>query len=160
VEQYLVRLWQELIGRVGGHLSFRFILQPLGAAIIAVRAGLKDARAGRPAFGWSVLTDSSGRGHLLRGGRKDLAQLFIIAVVVDLIYEVFVLHRISLEQSLIVALSVAVPPYLIIRGPVTRIARRWLRGRAAREAAARASLGDTSPSTDPVRKEHSVGNSQ
>ena len=89
MEQYLVRLWQELIGRVGGHLSFRFILQPLGAAIIAIRAGLKDARAGRPPFGWSVLTDSSGRGHLLRGGRKDLAQLFIIAVIVDLIYEVF-----------------------------------------------------------------------
>jgi hypothetical protein len=46
-----------LIGRVDGPLAFRIMVQPAVAALLAIRAGLRDARAGRPAYGWTVATD-------------------------------------------------------------------------------------------------------
>ena len=45
-------------------MAFRFILQPVMAAIFAIRDGMKDARAGRSPYFWTVLHDpcSAGRG--------------------------------------------------------------------------------------------------
>jgi hypothetical protein len=50
MENVLARVWENLAGRVGGTLTFRLILQPTMAAILAIRAGLKDAREVRPAY--------------------------------------------------------------------------------------------------------------
>jgi hypothetical protein len=47
--EFLRRVWEMHVGRAYGPLSFRFIIQPTVAAVIAIRAGLEDARAGRPA---------------------------------------------------------------------------------------------------------------
>ena len=58
MDELLKQFWPDLIDRLHGPLTFRLILQPLSAALIACRAGLRDARAGR-------------RGALL-GGRGDL----------------------------------------------------------------------------------------
>jgi hypothetical protein len=52
------------------------------AAILAIHAGLKDARAGRPAYFWAVFTDPVNRQELLREGWKDVAKIFIIAVII------------------------------------------------------------------------------
>ena len=41
------RIWHQLIDRADAPMRFRFILQPLMAAIIAIRHGLNDARTGR-----------------------------------------------------------------------------------------------------------------
>jgi hypothetical protein len=49
MKDILARVWENLVGRVGGPLTFRLILQPTMAAILAIRAGLKDARGSRPA---------------------------------------------------------------------------------------------------------------
>jgi len=48
--------WEDLIGRVGGPITFRLILQPSIAAILAIRDGLKDAKAGRPLYFWSLFS--------------------------------------------------------------------------------------------------------
>ncbi len=45
-----IRLWNNLVGRITGPMNFRLIMQPLVAAGFAIWAGVKDARAGRPAF--------------------------------------------------------------------------------------------------------------
>jgi len=97
------------------------------AIILAVRAGLRDARTRRPAYGWAIITDSAHRRDLLREGWKDVARLLVVAVLVDVIYEIIAFRRIYPIQPLIVAVCVALPPYLLIRGPVNRIARRWYR---------------------------------
>jgi|SRR5579872_2500873 len=125
VTRELLKHLEHLVGRIQGPLSFRIIIQPLVAAILAVRAGLRDAREGRPAHGWAILTDSANRGRLLRESWHDVAKVFIAAVVIDLIYETIVLRRIYLGQSLIVATTLALIPYLILRGPANRLARRW-----------------------------------
>ena len=69
------RFWENLIGRVGGPLNFRLMLQPMMGAILAVRAGLKDAREGSPPYTWDIFTDPVNRGKLLRDGWKAVANV-------------------------------------------------------------------------------------
>ena len=71
MDELLARVWENLLGRLDGPLTFRLILQPLTAAIIAIRAGIKDARTGHPVYGWAVLTNPVGRKELLREGWKE-----------------------------------------------------------------------------------------
>ncbi|MGE5414086.1 MAG: hypothetical protein ACM3NW_07925 [Syntrophomonadaceae bacterium] len=40
--------WQELIARAHGPMKIRLVLQPIMAALFAIRAGLRDIREGRP----------------------------------------------------------------------------------------------------------------
>jgi hypothetical protein len=47
--------------------------------------------------------------------------------VMDAIYQFIVLRRFYLGEALVIAFVFAVLPYLLIRGPVARIARRWNR---------------------------------
>jgi hypothetical protein len=127
MEELIVRGWEGLVDRVGGPMTFRLILQPLMATLLAVRAGLKDAREGRPPYFWTLLTDSTQRVDLLREGWRSIARVFILAVVMDFIYAWVMGRWIYPLETLIVAIVLAVLPYLLLRGPVNRIARRWNR---------------------------------
>ena len=46
-EEVRHRVWQQLIERPGGPMTFRFILQPCMAAIAALRDGVNDAKLRR-----------------------------------------------------------------------------------------------------------------
>jgi hypothetical protein len=115
-----------LIGRWDGPLAFRIVIQPAVAAFLAIRAGLQDARAGRPAYGWTLTADPSQRRDLIRTGWKDVWKLFTAAVIIDLIYQMIELGRIHPGQALIVAAVLALTSYFLIRGLANRIARLWL----------------------------------
>jgi len=128
MEEYFRQVWEMLIGRQHGPFAFRLILQPLAAGIIAFRAGRRDARTGRTPYGWDIITNPVERHELLQEAWRELAQVYTVAVVVDLIYEVIVFHRIYPGQSLIVAALLALLPYPLIRGLVNRIVRRCRRG--------------------------------
>lgn len=123
MEELIARGWEGLVARVGGPMTFRLILQPLMATLLAVRAGLKDAREGRPPYFWTLITDSSQRVDLLREGWGSIARVFILAVVMDLIYEWVMGRPFYPLETLIVAIVLAVVPYLLLRGPVNRLAR-------------------------------------
>jgi hypothetical protein len=125
MEELLRQFWPDLIDRLSGPFTFRLILQPLSAALIACRAGLRDARSGRPAYGWAIFTNRADRRALLKEGWKELSRVFIVAVAVDLIYELKVFHEIRVGQSLFVAAVLALLPYPFFRGLVNRIIRRW-----------------------------------
>jgi hypothetical protein len=124
MEDFLARVWTNIVNRVGGPMTFRIILQPLMATIFAVLAGLRDAREGQPPFLWTILTDSTQRGPLLREGWKAVARVFFLAIIMDVIYQLIVLRWIYPGETVIVAVVLALVPYLLIRGPVNRIARR------------------------------------
>ena len=49
------RIWHDLVAREDAPMRFRFILQPLMAAIAAILGGLKDARTGRSPYFWTML---------------------------------------------------------------------------------------------------------
>ena len=125
--RYILARFYELGGRIGGPMTFRLILQPTIATLVALRAGLKDAREGRPAYFWTLLTGRGQRIALLREGWRAIFKIFILAVIMDVIYELIVLGWIYPFENLLVATILAVVPYLLIRGPVNRLARRWHR---------------------------------
>ena len=123
MEEYFVRLSENLISRVTGPLHFRLLLQPLMATIFAVRAGLKDAREGKPAYFWALFSGPVQRKELLKEGWKAVGKVFIIAIVIDAVYQVIALRWIYPLEALIVAAVLAIVPYLLFRGLVNRIAR-------------------------------------
>ena len=110
-----------------GPLNVRFILQPAMATMIAIRAGLRDAKDGRPAFFWALLTTSGRRRFHLRDGWKDLRTIFFVAVVLDVVYQYQVHRQFFLFELLFTATLLAVVPYVLIRGPVNRVAQLFSR---------------------------------
>lgn len=124
----LDHFYNMLVGRDRGPLHFRVIMQPLVAVIIAIRVGLRDAREGLPAyFFWAIFTDKARRPELIRLAWKDVGKVFCVAIVLDVIYSLIVWHWVYPTESIIVAVVLAIIPYLLVRGPVTRIARRCMR---------------------------------
>ena len=69
-------------------------------------------------------------GHL-REGLKRVSRVIIFALVMDAIYQFLVLRWFYPGEALVTAFVVAVLPYLLIRGPAARIARRLNRRGAA-----------------------------
>lgn len=122
MEDLLARIWHNLISRPTGPLSLRFILQPVIAILLAVRSGLKDYRAGKSAYFWAIFGEPAHRRELLRDGWKSIGKIFIAAVVLDCIYQVLELHWIYPGEALVIAVVLAIIPYLLVRGPVNRIA--------------------------------------
>jgi hypothetical protein len=55
------------------------------------------------------------------------AGIIVLGLVMDSIYQVLVLGWFHPAEAVIVALLFAFIPYVIIRGPAARIARRWRR---------------------------------
>jgi hypothetical protein len=113
-----------LTERAGGPFKLRLILQPALATFFAVRAGLRDAREGRPAFLWSALTGSGRRLELLREGWGDVGKVYVMATVLDVVYQFVAKTGVRVLESLVVATALAIVPYVVVRGPVSRIGRK------------------------------------
>jgi hypothetical protein len=117
------RIWENLNARLTGPMNFRFIIQPTVAMILAIRAGLRDAHQNRPAFLWAVLWNPAHRAKLLREGWKDVGKVFLLAAILDGIYQLIVHRGVYILELLITALVLAVIPYVLFRGPISRIAK-------------------------------------
>jgi hypothetical protein len=111
-----------LVGRTTGPLTLRLILQPAVATFLAIRAGLADARGGKGPYFWSLLFHPSRREELLRAGWKDVRKVFLLAVILDVVYEVIVHRWVYPIQAVIVAAGLAIVPYVLVRGLTARIA--------------------------------------
>ena len=125
MEELLTRVWENLGDRVSGPMWFRLILQPVVASVFAVRAALNDAREGKPAYFWAVITHKDQRRDLIREGWSSVAKIFVMAMIIDVIYQWIVQSWIYPVEVFIVAFLLAVVPYILIRGPLNRIVRRF-----------------------------------
>jgi hypothetical protein len=129
---------EHLVGRVFGPLNFRLVIMPLVVTMLAIRAHLRDVREGRPTGLWAFFRDPTERRRLFRSGLKDFGKVFIVACVLDTTYQIWILRSFYLGELLVVAVTCAIVPYFLIRGPVTRIAcllrRKWA-GQANQPAA-------------------------
>jgi len=128
-----MRIVENLADRLTGPMQFRLVLQPIMAAIFAVLSGLKDARAGKAPYFWSLITDPTHRTDMIKDGWKSVGNVFIFAVVLDVAYQVYVLRFVYPGEAIIVAFFLAIVPYLILRGLVNRLARNKLRRSAGFE---------------------------
>lgn len=118
------RFLSDMIDRVSGPMKFRLVLQPLMAAIFAIKSGLNDARTGKPPYFWALFSDPDHRAAMLRDGWKSVGKVFILAMVLDVIYQIIELRMVYPGQVIAVAVLLAIVPYLILRGLVTRLARK------------------------------------
>ncbi len=121
--QVFERIGRDLVQRPSRAMSFRFILQPAMAATAAILDGLRDARAGRAPYFWTVVSNRQKRIPRLREGLNATARIILLGIAMDVIYQIIVFNTFYPAEALIVALLLAFVPYLLIRGVVLRIAR-------------------------------------
>jgi hypothetical protein len=123
MDQVWERVGTQLLARVSGPMKFRLVLQPAMSAFFAIRAGLSDARAGKSPYFWRLLWHHGQRVDTVKDGWKSVGRVFILALVLDAVYQIIVLHFVYPGEMVIVAFVLAIVPYLILRGLTTRLAR-------------------------------------
>jgi len=70
--------------------------------------------------------DPEGRSGRLWTGIVSTARILILAVIMDVIYQLLVLKTFYPAESAIIAILLAFVPYLLLRGPLARVARHWV----------------------------------
>ncbi len=123
MEEQLSRFFGNLIGRIHGPMSFRFFMQPLMAIIFAAIDGKKDALAGHMPYFWAIFTNSAHRKRkeLFKSGWKSVGKIFIVAIILDAIYQFITVRWFYPVEALVTAFVLAIIPYVLLRGPVNRL---------------------------------------
>jgi hypothetical protein len=119
------RVWTQLIQRPTEKMKFRFLLQPLMSGLAAFRDGREDAKLGRAPYFWSLLTHPGDRIERLSEGLVATARVILLGLAMDAIYQWLVLGTFYPGEAVIVALTLAFLPYVLLRGPFGRLARIW-----------------------------------
>ena len=125
MDDTLNRIWTDLVGRLTGPMTFRLVMQPTMATLFALRDGLTDARTGRRPYLWRIFTHPEERRTLLTQAWKAMGKIFLLAIILDVVYEFTVFRRFYPVETLDVAIVLAVIPYVVVRGLICRIALRW-----------------------------------
>ena len=120
---FLSTFWSDFLARFDGPLHFRLFVQPMMAIVFAVRDGMRDAREGRSAYLWTLLTDAAQRRYLLESGWKGISKVFVLADVLDVVYPLIVSRDVKPVEALLTAAVLALIPYALLRGPVNRAVR-------------------------------------
>ena len=123
MEEFLNQLADKVLGRIDGPMSFRFYLQPVMAIFLAVRDGRADAKAGRTPFFLSLFTEPEHRRQRIREGWKAISRVFFLAVVLDLGYQFLKMPQLRLAGAILVAVILAIIPYVLLRGVANRATR-------------------------------------
>jgi hypothetical protein len=131
--EVVTRIWQNMLDRPEGPFVFRFVLQPIMATIAAVRDGLDDARTGRTPFLWTVLANPGQRSGRLDEALIATSRIVLLGLAIDTVYQFIEFESFHPAESVIIALLLAFLPYLVLRGLVGRIARRWVGNGSTRD---------------------------
>jgi hypothetical protein len=121
MDPMMARVMHNMAQRVTGPMHLRLYLQPGMATFFAIRDGLKDARKCEPPYFWGLFTDKGEREAMLKNGWKSVGKVFILAIVLDAIFQFIELRWFYPGEAILVAIILAIVPYLLIRGPVNRI---------------------------------------
>jgi len=111
------------VGRLDGPLHFRFIMQPLMAILLAFRDGSRDAREGRRPWMWKLVHVPEQRRYLLADGWRGIGRIFLLACVLDVLYQLIEWRTLHPLGVLMTAIVLAVIPYVLLRGPINRLLR-------------------------------------
>jgi hypothetical protein len=121
------RTWHDLLQRPDEVMRFRFILQPAMAVLAALHDGIQDAKLGRSPYLWTLLNSAAERSGRLAEGVIATARILLLGLCMDTVYQLIVFKTFYPAQAVIVAIVLGFIPYLLLRGPIARIAR-WRRG--------------------------------
>ena len=120
------RGWANFLARPSGSVSLRFYIQPTMASLLALRAGIEDARQGRQGYLWAILTRPERRLELLHEGWRGAMTPFLLAIALDCIYQLITVRFVYPLELLFTATLLALVPYALLRGPFNRLARLFL----------------------------------
>lgn len=120
------RIWRDIADRPGGPMTFRFVLQPVMALLAALHDGVNDARTGRSPYLHKLFTDPWHLGGNLNEALLATARIILLALGMDAIYQAIVLKTFYPGEMVLIALLLALVPYVLLRGPISRIARHWV----------------------------------
>jgi hypothetical protein len=110
-----------LLARIEGPMNFR--LQPLVALFFACRDGIKDAREGKSPYFWALFTEPAHRRDILKSSWEAIGTVFIVAIVLDFIFQYIIFHEFRVIGALLAGVILALIPYILLRGPVNRVLR-------------------------------------
>jgi hypothetical protein len=113
----------DLPKRLTGPGRFRFVLQPLIATLLGIRSGVADARAGRPPYLLGLATDRQRRGELVREGFAAVANLLLMGVLLDAVFQWVILGVSHPGAALVVGPVLITAPYAVARALSNRAAR-------------------------------------
>ena len=115
--------FEGLLARIEGPMNFRLVLQPLVALFFAFRDGVRDAREGKSPYFWALFTEPEHRREMLGSGWESIGKVFIIAIILDFIFQYIVFRDFRPIGALLAGIILAAVPYLLLRGPVNRVMR-------------------------------------
>src|SRR5579872_5892252 len=76
-----------------------------------------------PPWFWELVSNPPQREDMIKEAWKRIGKVFILAMVLDVVYQLIVLRTVYPGEMIIVAVILAIVPYVILRGPVVRVAR-------------------------------------
>lgn len=117
--------FRDLPKRLTGPGRMRFIFQPAVAIFLGIRAGRADARAGRPPYILSVVSDPQHRLALLKEAFAQLSTLIAVAILLDCISQFLILRQVFPGAALVVGPVLIAIPYSLSRA----LSNRWIRVR-------------------------------
>lgn len=121
MEEILVRVWDNLTGRVGGPMTFRFVVQPLVAVFLGVRDGLKLGRSGRALFSSRKHHEPGSTRVLIQGIWRSIRILVLAAVTLDFIYQISFEHWFYPGEAALVSIAITIAPYLLACSTVSAL---------------------------------------
>ncbi len=121
MEEFVTRFFENLGLKLHGPMKFRFVIQPLMSLIFAIKAGMRDSKTGSVPYLWGLFFQKGERKELVTEGWKDVGKIFLIAIIMDIIFQLIVLKTIYPLETILTAFLLAFIPYLIFRGIINRI---------------------------------------
>ena len=115
MDDFWTRVVDNMAARLTGPMPLRLLLQPLIAWIFAIRSGLADARAGKPPYFWALFSDPAHRAEMVKDGWKSVGKVFVVALILDVIYQIVATRYVYGGEAIATALLLAIAPYLILR---------------------------------------------
>ena len=108
---------------LSGPGRFRFILQPLTAIVLGIGSGIGDARIGRRPYLVGMVFDRKLRYELLRSGFTTIANLLLMGILLDSVFQWIILGTSHPGAALIVGPLLVAAPYSLARALANRCAR-------------------------------------
>jgi len=133
MKEIVLQFLENTLHRTEGPMNIRIIIQPLMSTIFAVIAGVKDAKNNRKPFLWRFKFLRKERIKIVKETYRDVGKVFILAIVLDIIYQCIVVYShntkdaISIKESVLVAFILAIVPYAIVRALINRIMRLFIK---------------------------------
>ena len=124
MDDFWTRVVDNMAARVTGPMQLRLLLQPLMASVFAIRSGLADGMASKPPYFWSLFSDPAHRVEMVKDGWKSVGKVFVLALILDVIYQIVATRFVYVGEAITTALLLAIAPYLILRGLMTRLIRK------------------------------------